>query len=1336
MANNDLVRVEFGTTRKPDDQTVYKELNSIAANIIGTAYKGPAFIPQVLFNRASIGGVDVRNNFINKLGTHRQNMYMHLYDGYTCNAHSDAYDAASTWFVGGGEYAYFTRVLGIGSGIKSETTGKMLESGFNLSKNISSGTLDHKTSDYPNANSGGDPGSIGFVLRNITEIGKSTPSVTDSNPTNNLDYFYELGIDDSANILTDVVMFASGVLPEMSSDDNNNNNYSDTLTTFNEIEVNTINSDSPFINLRNFNPKNIPLKAGGDPGNNGGNPERPDLKIDVNKTKILSKDISYIANNINQFPERFYEKGHLRYTSYPLSGFSSESAAKTTSILISRDYSSFSEEDRSIIPDYNSFESEYQTAKTPWVTSQPLNREGFGQPTVNDNRQDIHNKVDNLFRFWSLDDGEIGNRFRIKINPKRCGDIDISDVMLADDEDFATFDLYIFEYDARVNEFYDTKAIEASSNDRVREPVEEYIGLNLNPNSLNYIGRVIGTTYEYYDFDADKIVKKGKYENKSNYLRVEIVEDIESLLYSNQHMLIPSGFRSYPHIRLKKEAFAHYTGANAKGINLAGIFDTFKIYQLPPLYALNYYKDNVLPQDTGIENNWGVVFTPAKVDSNSGVFTLQRNTDTARREVEDNSNLGKQISPHYYYSKYFLSGISKKNKNNQNIYSQITLNEGENIPVEGDVFTINVTNKNDDSSNFINFIFKDGVGDNFTQIQLTRGFRKSSQNEYHILINSSTNSTDIIKAASNIKNLFSAFDSHIKTRFFGVNNLFDIEVNENVISIVQTNKDLEVSVSTSDATRISVKNYSDYNVWIEEDNYLNSFFHLEKIVIRRLLNTSDELSSTFNLPNKSIVYKHSGGEVNLGSHEYINLDRATDISTHRDIWTNERNIVDKLDNKLSFDFFTYGGFDGIDIRDSDKRFFKNDAIIRELHDENETKSVYTAYNKAIDIATDSGNADTDIIVVPGIKEIPIIRKCIDICEDTRKQFFIADVSGACSSVLLNFTNQTIVTNNAAAPIYADTLVKTSLGVMGDQFILDNQLEDNYNRDKILIRDADDRFLLTHTNVPQLGDSETYYNYRGVIEGQFESILSLWPTFSIQSKYFMPVLGDISAVDTNGFNKKVCPEVFALGIIASSSLREDIVNRSAPVFLQSFNVSMSLISNFMNESGENFNLRADRLKNAIINPIYRPIGTSTIKMLSQNTAYEIRGSLFKDQGVVRTIQQIKKRIMYNIFLDESIVSGGVLFTQNANIQNLYDKITIQLNNLLSRFVEENLITDYKLRIPRAEDDKTIIDMQNYILRGNIILQLNNSDIISLGIDNILNDLSLLSDPDESQIIQLN
>ena len=70
-----------------------------------------------------------------------------------------------------------------------------------------------------------------------------------------------------------------------------------------------------------------------------------------------------------------------------------------------------------------------------------------------------------------------------------------------------------------------------------------------------------------------------------------------------------------------------------------------------------------------------------------------------------------------------------------------------------------------------------------------------------------------------------------------------------------------------------------------------------------------------------------------------------------------------------------------------------------------------------------------------------------------------------------------------------------------------------------------------------------------------------------------------------------------------------------------------------------------------------------------------------------------------------------------------------------FVAEGLISNYLVDIPRREDKQTILDIQDYKFRGKIVLQIGSSDIIELDIDNILNDLVLLSSPtgSERQII---
>lgn len=1228
MPNNDLVRVDFGRASKPNDQVIYKDLNAQAANIIGTAFKGPAFVPQILWNQATLNGVPTRNILTNVLGTHRQNFRCHLFDDYLCYPDSEAYDAASTWFAGGGEYAYFTRVLGAGNCTRNSTTGKLNGSGFNLSKNISSGTLNNKIGRNINANVGGDPGSVGFVVRKFNEIGASTNRPNNSTPTTNLDYFTELGVPLNSFILTDVYMFAGGVLPDfppsttvsssnISSYDTNTSVFADINSQFlNEVIVPL--QDSHSVLLSNYNPYQS-IKQDDDSTIDLLFQKAFFLEKSDQSIKTKENPYSSASRRSNQFFNNFIDRGHVLYSKYPTCGLSNQETQ--TAILNTRQYP----QNPVNYPDYNSFECEYQTAKTPWVTSQPLERSGFGSVGTDDNRKNIHEKVIDLFRFWSLDDGEIGNRFRIKINIRQCGDISYVkpnkvdpnfDTLKSDSDSYASFDLYIFEYDPRINAYIDLQIPDGDDgSNRLYDAVEKYENLNLNPDSNNYIGRIIGTRHSFYDFDSKMIKVTGKYENRSNYVRVEIHEDIEAKKYDTetgpiQQLLLPSGFKSYPHIELKKEAFSHYDngdGTFSKGVDLNNIFANNKVYHLPPQYALHYHFDDVLFSASNgvIKNNWGVLFSPASVINEAGTdtFFLDRKLDENRSSSFGNEDHVFPLSPHFYYSKYFLSGIQ--------------------------------------------------------------------------------------------------------------------EINEDGEPIQSTTK----------------------NVWIEENNYLNSFFHLEKIAFKNTLDVNDVLTSSFvGNERKDMSYKHSGREVD-NDFEYINLSEPTQANNSF-IWDiNNRELSSKFKDKLSFDFFTYGGFDGVDLRDNDKRLLRNDAIIRELAGEeqgSETNgSTYNAYKKAINIATDDAYATADLLVVPGIKEIPLIRQCVNACEDSRTQdmFFIGDVSGACSSVDIIFANQTIVLveDNDNDPdidsnVYSNKPVKVSKGLMGNYTVLDNILNNSYERDSSKLR-VDNRFILTDTNVPLLGDIQTFYSYKDVVKKQFNNIVNLWPTFFIESKYFLPVLGDVEATNPNSqLNKKIGPETVTLGLIARNGLRESLVNSSTPSFLENFDTSMRLLDDLnLNSRNINFEINSDRAKIAGINLYYNNTENSTFKLLSQNTAYEERGSLFKDQGVVRTIQQIKKRIMFDLFLNQQVVEGGFFFGQNSNLTNMYQKLEIQLKNILTTFIEEGLITDFKLRIPKNDDDKTLLDMQNYIIRGNIILQMGISDTIDITLDEILQDLSLTADP---------
>ena len=1127
MLNNNFIDIRLGDAKKDDSQVVEQSLIATTANIVGTAYKGPAFVPQKIFaGQTVLDDVPVYNTLQNIFGTLRQNQHAHLYDNYSCHADGMSYDAAALWLNNGGVYSSFTRVLGIGTGTKDENTGKMSNSGFNAENNISSGTLSHERGPNPNAIANGQPGNVTFLLKTFDQKNSKAGK-----------YIEELGIDTSGNktphYISDVYLFASGVLPSLTTESISNDgtyftgsyDYTDQTKQITSNRSNQSNLEllghNPYIQDENKKPSSFIRITFGEESN-----------------KIV-KQGDYSDNKSNRFHDRMYDRGHLNYASFSFNGLNKEANSENKiTILTAKPYSVIN---NNTLPDYNSFENEFTTAKTPWITAQPFNREG-----LDDNRENIHERVQNLFRFWSLDDGEVGNRFRIKINPKTCGDSRI--LQNAKSEEFATFDVYIFEYEPRNNTF---------------EQLEYYEDANLDPDSNNYIGKLIGTVHTYYDFDAQKVVEKGLYENKSQFLRVEIDDNIKYKSILNQHELIPSGFRSYPHISLKKDAFDDWYGNG-----LDTIFDTDGVYHMPPMYAIDYYEDNVLGEGDEIDNNWGVIFTQPKL------------SDNLKQVRATNPSLENYISPHFYYTKYFLNGLSNSNK----------------------------------------------------------------------------------------------------------------------------------------------------DVWVEQDNYLNSFFHLEKIYLSFDAEAANKFRGVYSYQatednNNYIRYKHSGKDDNVPSKQYLNLNET-------ELWESNRKVISTLRNKLSFDFFTYGGFDGVDIRDSDKRFLKNDAIIRELNDTNEVKSTYTSYDNAIDIAMDEANCAGDLFLMPGIREIPLVDKVLKKCEEDRRHFLIADISGAASNRLISFNKIEIDDNNNVSD--GDS-VKKSLGIMGNYYFLENTLSSYRLNDKE-INDIDNRFSL---DVDINGD-EVFYNYVDVLRNQHTYTISTWKGLDLRSRYIMPTFGDVIGSNNDNFSKQITSDSFVLGKIAQLiSPRQSLNLTDLPQLPGDIGqISYKLINEEdLSENNLNFDVLTRDFRNSAVNVLYKN-KDNEISLLSENTSYENRKSIFQLQSIVRTIQEIKKIIKFDIFTNESLVEGGILFGQNSSLKNIYVRLRIQLENLMQSFKDAGYVQDYKVMIPDSTDSETILDMQNYIVRGQIILQFGDSDIIKLSIDEVLSNLSLLSDTNQDSVLVLN
>ena len=98
-----------------------------------------------------------------------------------------------------------------------------------------------------------------------------------------------------------------------------------------------------------------------------------------------------------------------------------------------------------------------------------------------------------------------------------------------------------------------------SDNDQEAEVLESFGNLDLNPNSTNYIGRVIGDKDIVWDYDKRRFTEVGNYPNRSRYITVEMHSTVDD--GDADPMLLPFGFFGPP--RYKSAVLATNTGAAA-----------------------------------------------------------------------------------------------------------------------------------------------------------------------------------------------------------------------------------------------------------------------------------------------------------------------------------------------------------------------------------------------------------------------------------------------------------------------------------------------------------------------------------------------------------------------------------------------------------------------------------------------------------------------------------------------------------------------------------------------------------------------------------------------------
>jgi hypothetical protein len=158
---------------------------------------------------------------------------------------------------------------------------------------------------------------------------------------------------------------------------------------------------------------------------------------------------------------------------------------------------------KAVEDDYTSttYTEGYLHASTPFIKSQ-----------LEDNKD--------LFRFHSVGHGDKCNTdYKISIaNLKEPSDID-------GEEQYSTFTILVRAY---------------KDKDKSPTILEQYNNVNLDPDSSNYIARVIGDRHPQYNDTLGKVELLGNYSNISSYIRVEVADAVASK--STSPKLSPKGF--------------------------------------------------------------------------------------------------------------------------------------------------------------------------------------------------------------------------------------------------------------------------------------------------------------------------------------------------------------------------------------------------------------------------------------------------------------------------------------------------------------------------------------------------------------------------------------------------------------------------------------------------------------------------------------------------------------------------------------------------------------------------------------------------------------------------
>lgn len=476
--------------------------------------------------------------------------------GAPTNDRADGLIGTAEW-LRSASAATFIKVLGVGDGTRRRqdgiNRGSVASAGFVVGDRQPQESLDGNLGNNPYAVAGGPRGRTYFLGSFMSQSNGST-------------IFTDSGLAAQAvPVVRGVLFAASGVLMTLSSALTPDNDPDSTLA---GTWANAAGSVTGSVKLT-AGAQEFVLLLNGHTNSSLRYPNVVTASFDVEAP-------NYFGRVLNKDPYSLEEAGYCLYTDYAIhpsyavvtgSGITlgSGDAANTVAFIVSG--SSSYNSGSTIAPNFENFEDRYRAPKTTWITSQ-----NFG------------GKPQNLFRIHSLDDGPWANN-KVKIS------IENITPSLSDANLYGTFDIIVRDL---------------SDNDKNKIILESFRGLNLNPDSPNFVARVIGDQNTFYNLETAqgqaKLITEGDYTNNSKYIRVEL----NSAIMSGEidPAALPFGFRGAPHLVTSGSGpLQSYTSANF------GIANPFRnTVQMPVPFRQNLARGTSPNRVVDKGLYWGVQF--------------------------------------------------------------------------------------------------------------------------------------------------------------------------------------------------------------------------------------------------------------------------------------------------------------------------------------------------------------------------------------------------------------------------------------------------------------------------------------------------------------------------------------------------------------------------------------------------------------------------------------------------------------------------------------------------------------------------------------------------------